>query len=137
MNTVIVVEIIIGLVVLAGVYVAVEGNPLTRNQQAVTYDASRVNQGTLQVTVSSTGPITNPNSVPLSFKNSGRLTEIDVNIGQQVTAGQTLAKLDTADLQAAVDQAKSTLAQQKDKKRNEKKKQSAWTDNDLRKKASQ
>ena len=38
------------LVVLAGVYVALEGNPLTSNQQAVTYDTSRVNQGTLQVT---------------------------------------------------------------------------------------
>ena len=87
--------LVIGLAVvliLGGAYIAIEGNPLTRNQQAVTYDTARVNQGTLQVTVSSTGPITNPNSVPLSFKNSGRLTEIDVNIGQQVTAGQTLAQ---------------------------------------------
>src|SRR5712691_379266 len=99
-------------VALGGTYVAIAGNPLTRNQQVTTYQTAAVGQGTLQVTVAATGPITNPASVPLSFKSSGKLAEVDVAIGQQVTAGQALAQLDTTDLQIAVDQAQAALAQQ-------------------------
>ena len=98
--------------VLGGAYFFIAGNPFTRNQQAVTFDTVPVRQGTLQVTVSATGPIVSPASVPLSFKNGGKLTAVDVTVGQQVTAGQALAELDTTDLQAAVDQAQATLAQQ-------------------------
>src|SRR6202035_1832844 len=75
-------------VAIGGSYVAIAGNPLTRGQQAVTYQTSAVNQGTLQITVTATGPITNASSVPLSFKGSGKLSELDVSLGQQVTAGQ-------------------------------------------------
>ena len=99
-------------VAVGGTYIAIAGNPLNRNQQAVTFNTAQVSQGTLQVTVSATGPVTNPSSVPLSFKSSGKLSEVDVSIGQHITAGQALARLDTTDLQAAVDQAQATLQQQ-------------------------
>src|SRR5919197_743672 len=79
-------------VALGGAYIAIAGNPLTRNQQVTTYQTAAVTQGTLQVTVAATGPVSNPVSVPLSFKSSGKLSEIDVAIGQRVTAGQALAK---------------------------------------------
>src|SRR5256885_1400854 len=101
-----------GAVAVGGSYLVIAGNPLTRNQQVTTYQTAQVSQGTLQVTVAATGPITNPASVPLSFKSSGKLAEVDVAIGQQVTAGQALAKLDTTDLQIAVDQAQAALVQQ-------------------------
>src|SRR3984893_4415915 len=80
--------LLLGLAVVVaagGTYVAIAGNPLTRSQQAVTYPTSAVRQGTLQVTVSATGPITNPATVPLSFKSSGKLAELDVTLGQGVT----------------------------------------------------
>src|SRR3979409_244759 len=73
-------------VALGGTYVAIAGNPLTRNQQVTTYQSAAVGQGTVQVTVAATGPITNPASVPLSFPNSGKLSEIDVSGGQAVHA---------------------------------------------------
>src|SRR3712207_3082034 len=82
---------LVGAVVLAGGYVAVAGNPLTRGPEAPTYQTSAVRQGALQVTVAATGPVTNPSSIPLSFPSSGRLAEIDVAVGQTVTAGQVLA----------------------------------------------
>src|SRR5437588_2567122 len=97
---------------LGGTYVAVEGNPLSHNQPPISYTTTQARQGNLQVTVSATGPVTNPQSIPLSFKSSGKLAEVDVAVGQQVTAGQVLGKLDTTDLQAAVDQAQATLNQQ-------------------------
>src|SRR5207247_2356649 len=99
-------------VALGGTYIAIAGNPLTRNQQATTYQTARATQGNLQMTVAATGPITNPASVPLSFKSAGKLAEVDVAVGQQVTQGQTLAKLDTGDLQIALDQARAALTQQ-------------------------
>src|SRR3981081_1216541 len=74
-------------------YVVIAGTPFTRNQQVTTYQTAAVGQGTVQVTVAATGPITNPASVPLSFKSSGKLAEADVAIGQQVTAGQAQAAL--------------------------------------------
>src|ERR1700736_1528257 len=95
-----------------GTYIAIAGNPLARNQQAATYPTSAVKQGTLQVTVSATGPITNPATIPLSFKSSGKLSQLAVGLGQQVQPGQVLAQLDTTDLQAAVDQAQAALNQQ-------------------------
>ena len=95
-----------------GAYVAVKGNPFSRAQATPTYQTATAAQGAVEVTVSATGPITAPASVPLSFKSSGRLAEIDVTVGQTVTAGQVLAKEDTTDLQSAVDQAQAALAQQ-------------------------
>src|SRR5579859_7523251 len=93
-------------------YVAVVGNPFARTQTAPTYQTTPATLGAVQVTVSATGPITTASSVPLTFKSSGKLSEIDVSVGQAVAAGQVLAKEDTTDLQAAVDQAQATLAEQ-------------------------
>src|ERR687886_2681946 len=99
-------------VALGGAYAAIQGNPFAKTSAAPTYQTAAASQGTVQVTVSATGPITTPASVPLSFKSAGKLAEIDVSVGQHVTAGQVLARQDTTDLQAAVDQAQATLAQQ-------------------------
>src|SRR5690242_13428720 len=73
---------------------------LIGGQSAVpTYQTSTASRGTVSQTVSATGPITNPTSVPLTFKSSGKLAELDVAIGDKVTAGQVLARQDTTDLQ--------------------------------------
>src|SRR6516165_3434116 len=98
---------------LAGAYIAIAGNPLTRGEQTPSYQTATDSPGTLRVTVSATGPVTNPQSVPLSFKNSGTLTEINVSVGQAVKAGQVVARLDTSDLQQQFNQAQAALQQQK------------------------
>src|SRR5437879_10156522 len=64
-----------------GAYVAL-GNPFARNQAGPTYQTAAASLGTVQVTVSASGPITTPASVPLSFPSSGLLTAIDVAGGQ-------------------------------------------------------
>src|SRR5438309_1038506 len=91
-------------VAVGGSYVAFFGNPLTNSQKTLTYPTSPVSTGTLQVTVAATGPVTNGSSVPLTFKSTGKLAEVDVTVGQQVKAGDVLARLDTSDLQTALDQ---------------------------------
>lgn len=101
--------------VLAGLLIAVAAGwgawaqlASTRTSRPV-YQTSTVARGTLRTTVSATGPIANPTSVPLGFKNSGRIAEIYVLLGDRVTAGQILAQLDTTELAAQVAQAEASL----------------------------
>ena len=100
------------MLALAIIYVAVVGAPFARTPSTPTYQTAQASQGSVQATVSATGPITTLSSVPLTFKTSGQLAEIDVGVGQTITAGQVLAREDTTDLQAAVDQAQANLQQQ-------------------------
>lgn len=70
---------------------------------------TRVTQGNLTVSVSGAGALQSAiyNS---NFAGSGIVAEIDVSVGDSVTQGQTLAKLDTTQLQDALNQAQATLS---------------------------
>jgi len=77
---------------------------------ATSYTTTRVQRGTITDAVTGTGPISASQSVPLNFKNSGKVSEIDVNIGDKAKAGQVLAKLDETDLKTQLQQAQANLA---------------------------
>ncbi|HEU0026330.1 MAG TPA: efflux RND transporter periplasmic adaptor subunit [Ktedonobacterales bacterium] len=70
----------------------------------ISYQTATISQGNLALTVSGTGPV-QAALYNLNFSASGRITEIDVQVGQMVKAGQTLAKLDTTALRDALNQA--------------------------------
>jgi HlyD family secretion protein len=57
-----------------------------------------------------TGSITPIFTTNLSSKVSGRITSLDVNLGDHVKIGQALAHIDTSTLQQSVEQSKSDLA---------------------------
>jgi len=80
------------------------------NAAAGTFTTAPVQRGTITDAVTGTGPIAASQAVPLNFKNSGKVSEIDVNVGDKVKAGQVLAKLDDSDLKSQLDQAKANLA---------------------------
>ena len=65
---------------------------------------------TLRQTVSSSGTVEPAQRSDLNFGVSGQVTAVNVAVGQQVTAGQTLATVQSASLQASVAQASSSLA---------------------------
>jgi HlyD family secretion protein len=48
-------------------------------------------------------------TVELPFQQSGAVTSVDVKVGDQVKAGQTLAQIDPADLKLALQQAQANL----------------------------
>lgn len=75
---------------------------------------AKAKTGTLEVQFSTTGTLQSA-SYAANFTGSGRIAEIAVTVGQQVNAGDPLAKLDTTQLQDAVNQANAavTAAQQK------------------------
>lgn len=106
-----------GIIVIGGI-LALTGT-LARIEQVIpglapprpSYQTSIVRRGDLTVGVTATGPLAPVSSIPLTFKTSGRLAELRVGVGDHVNKGQVLAVLDPTDLQAALDQAKSTLDQ--------------------------
>jgi HlyD family secretion protein len=70
-----------------------------------------VKRGTLRASVDATGSVAPETRLELSFKSaSGRVAEIMVEEGDQVEAGEVLARLETADLEQALIQAQAGLA---------------------------
>ncbi|WAL65029.1 biotin/lipoyl-binding protein [Amycolatopsis cynarae] len=103
----------------AVVVVAVTGVTIwlvTRPQStAPAYRLVAVGTTTLKQTVSSSGTIQPAQQSNLNFGVAGQVTAVEVTVGQRVSAGQTLATLQSASLSASVAQAKSTLASDQSK----------------------
>src|SRR6266567_3700583 len=79
----------------------------------VQYQYQQVRQGNLSLLVNATGPVQGT-IYNADFLATGKISEIDVKVGQYVKAGWILAKLDPTALQDALNQANATLQQQKD-----------------------
>lgn len=71
----------------------------------VEYEETVAQLGTLTSMVNTTGSILPKTQTTLSFKSAGRVEEVLVEEGQFVSAGQVLARLETADLEFARAQA--------------------------------
>jgi HlyD family secretion protein len=72
------------------------------------YQAQRVTSGDLALTVRASG-LLHTNIYTVNFMGSGKLTAINVNIGQQVKKNQILAKLDPTSLQNALNEAQANV----------------------------
>lgn len=68
-----------------------------------------VARGAVTQTVAVSGSVNAAGQVRLNFKTGGRLAEIYVAPGQQVTPGQPLARLDTTDLIVSLNQAQANV----------------------------
>ena len=79
----------------------------------VQYQYQQIEQGNLSLVVSANGPVQGI-IYNADFLATGKISEIDVKVGQYVKAGWILAKLDPTALQDALNQAEATLQQQKD-----------------------
>jgi len=72
------------------------------------YRTIPVTIGNLTKTVSASGPLQAKAEYDMNFGTTGQIKEIDVHVGQQVKAGQALAKLNAPGLVIAVEQAQLT-----------------------------
>lgn len=75
----------------------------------VTTRTTTVQRGTVQSTVTATGNVSPASILSVNFQTGGTVTEIDVKAGDQVKAGQTLAKIDDTQLQAALVSAQAAV----------------------------
>ena len=73
-----------------------------------TYQNQTVVKGNLQLTISATGPIQGT-TYNADFLVTGKISEIDVSVGNHVKAGQTLARLDTSTLPGNANQSNAVL----------------------------
>src|SRR5690349_24526771 len=80
------------------------GAPGTAAPQTATVD-----KGDVTLTTNATGPLSAKQQVNVSFMTQGRVVLINAQEGDHVRKGQTLAVLDTTDLQDAVNQAQANL----------------------------
>ncbi len=71
----------------------------------VQYTTAAVTVGNISKTVSASGPLQPKAEYDMSFGASGQISEIDVHVGQQVTAGTVLGKVTSPALDIAVQQA--------------------------------
>lgn len=70
---------------------------------------AKVRTGDITITASGSGNLLPANEVALAFRTGGVLAEVAVKVGDQVEAGQVLARLDDADARAQVAQAEANL----------------------------
>ncbi len=75
----------------------------------VEYITSPVETGSVIQTVSATGKIKSASNIELNFKNTGKLTILNVKVGDQVKEGQILAQLKATDLAINVSKARADL----------------------------
>src|SRR5216684_5655085 len=102
----IVVSIVLLLVLIGGGAFIYMGRA---NASQVSYTTVPVSIGNLTQTVSASGPLQAKAEYDMNFGASGQISAIDVHVGQQVKAGQVLAKLNAPNLQIAVEQAQITV----------------------------
>lgn len=97
--------------VLALVIIAVAYFALFRGDgPKLTYTTQDVVVGDLTVTVTATGNLEPRNQVEIGSELSGTIATVHVDVNDEVKAGQVLAELDTARLEAQVLQAESSLS---------------------------
>ena len=77
---------------------------------AVAIRTSTADRGTVTSAVSGTGSLLPAGRMNVSFKQTGVLTEVDVKVGDNVTTGQVLARIDSTAQQAALASAQASLA---------------------------
>jgi multidrug efflux pump subunit AcrA (membrane-fusion protein) len=86
------------------------GDNSTTVATTTTHQLVTVTRGNLTNTVSAEGTVAAAQTDDLSFTAAGTVTAVNVQAGQQVTAGQVLATINSPSLQSAVSSAASTLA---------------------------
>ena len=77
---------------------------------AATIRTAAADRGTVSSVVSGTGSLLPVGRMTVNFKSTGILTEVDVRVGDKVTTGQVLARIDSSTQQATLAQAQASLA---------------------------
>jgi HlyD family secretion protein len=102
----IMVALAVGLVVAVGVIWWLPGQRVAADATPATAVVSR---GSIEEVVSATGNVASDRQVSLAFASSGEIAEVFVIAGQQVEAGQVLARLGTTSLEWQVARAQASL----------------------------
>jgi HlyD family secretion protein len=100
--------IILAIVVIGGAAFYYTRGQGQSNQQA-TYQTATVTRGSITQSVSSSGSVRSMQSAQVDWQTSGQVSKVEVQVGQQVQAGQELEVLDPTSVSPSVLNAQQTL----------------------------
>ncbi|MGH2460700.1 MAG: biotin/lipoyl-binding protein, partial [Chloroflexota bacterium] len=83
----------IGILSALGILGRVEGLVPGLSPAAPLFQTTPARRGDLAASVVATGPVSTTNDLPLTFKESGKLATVKVNVGDPVSRGEVLATL--------------------------------------------
>ena len=109
------------ILIIVGIFYFNSGEP------KVEYTTAAAEKGNLARTVSATGNLVSPEEADLSFKISGQVESLLVNVGDRVEKGQKIAMIDRGTLTDDLKQAREEVAVQKNTLYNMKRNNSAYT----------
>lgn len=98
--------IIISIIVVVLIIIIIAA---TSGSGAPEYVTAPVEFGQVQQTVDATGSVASSQSIQLNFKTTGRISAMNVKVGDTLIAGQTLASLEAGALSSRVADAQSVL----------------------------
>lgn len=99
--------IVLAAVLVVATVMVVRGGASTAKVEYRTAEAARAS---IQQTVAISGSVNPSGTARLNFRSSGRISSILVAVGQQVTAGQELARIEATDLENTLANAMASLA---------------------------
>lgn len=77
---------------------------------APVFTEATVSNGNITKTISTSGSVSASQTSNLNFQTSGKVTKVDVKLGQQVKQGDVLAEIDPTDAQNSLKTAQASLA---------------------------
>lgn len=84
-------------------------NSSKKNSAEVRYVLASVEKGTIISSVTGSGQVSAINQVDVKPKVSGDISSLNIKVGQEIKAGDTIAKIDSSDAQKAVRDAQTAL----------------------------
>src|SRR5450756_3150022 len=103
-------RVVVVAVILLAVGVGTSAWAATRSPAAAAYQLVAASPGTIRQTVAATGVLQPARQANLSFAVSGQVTAVNVAVGDQVSAAQSLASLRAPSLATQVAQSQATVA---------------------------
>ena len=105
----IVLPLVVVVLAVGGWYYLGQREAAVTAQATPALQTAKVRTGDITITASGSGNLLPASEVALAFRASGVLAEVAAKVGDQVAAGQVLARLDDADARAQVAQAEANL----------------------------
>src|SRR6266446_7201971 len=99
--------LIVVLAIAIGIFIFVRSN---QNAAASDYFTAPATRGALKKVVNATGVVQTVLTVQIGSQVSGQVEELHADFNSMVKRGQLLAKLDTRNLEASVDNARASVA---------------------------